>query len=173
MTSQWKKFSGNKTFAQSTRLRILRNRPYPLRRLKHVYESGLVNSFTVFSSLLHNQWIRIAKNFICYKSFTIKKGGPLGPVEGASAPVVPPSLRACTLTNPSTSFWNGVACSFNSVFGIQWTLFIFSLRWRMPEWLKIIKVIAAKMETRRWTFLPLENAIPVTWPYQRGNNTCF
>ena len=36
----------------------------------------------------------------------------LGPVEGASTPVVPPSLRACT-------FWNGVACSFNSVFGIQ------------------------------------------------------
>ena len=63
--------------------------------------------------------LELQKTSFCYKSFTIKKGGPLGPVEGASAPVVPPSLRACTLTNPSTSFWNGVACSFNSVFGIQ------------------------------------------------------
>ena len=75
---------------------------------------------------------------------------------------------AGTLTNPLTSVWNGVAWSFNSVFGLQRTLFIFGLSWRMSDWLKITKVTAANMKHRRKTILALDNAIPVTWSCLKG-----
>ena len=72
-----------------------------------------------------------------------------------------------TITNPLTLVWNGVACSSNSVFGVQQTLFIFGLTWTTSDWLKIIKVTAANMKHRRKTILALDNAIPVTWPYKK------
>ena len=75
-------------------------------------ESGLVNSFMVFSILLHNQRIKekISINLLVLNSWSIEKGTSgvcMG--EGVRAhPSHPPSLQACLVVGKYT-FFHGFA----------------------------------------------------------------